>query len=132
MQVNRVDAGARRHYGVGDATWLAACGESDPGFTPQMDMQDPEDEAFDTVEPDEPALDGKDGTGPPPSATPNKHDREDLLGGEDSSEEPETRDEILQGLYDQLHRAKDSKSAEPIAKRSSKPGASQAALPSIF
>jgi tetratricopeptide (TPR) repeat protein len=93
----------------------ALAAESEPGFTPQMDMQDPEDEAFDTVEPDEPALGGKDGMGPQPSATPNKQDREDLLGGEESSEEPETRAEILQGLYDQLRRAKDSKSAESIS-----------------
>ena len=57
---------------------------------------------------------GKDGLGEAPSATPNKQDREDLLGGEEPILGPAARRQALNSLYDRLGAAKDAKAAEPI------------------
>jgi tetratricopeptide (TPR) repeat protein len=57
---------------------------------------------------------GKDGMGPAPEATPNKKDREDLLGGEAAPPDAAARAEALNALYDKLRAARDAKAAEPI------------------
>lgn len=57
---------------------------------------------------------GKDGLGPAPSPTPNKQDREDLLGGAAPLADPALRAEALNSLYDELRAADDAKAAEPI------------------
>lgn len=57
---------------------------------------------------------GKDGMGPAPSPTPNKQDREDLLGGDAPFADPALRKEALDALYDKLRAAPDAKAAEPI------------------
>lgn len=56
---------------------------------------------------------GKDGLGPAPSPTPNKQDREDLLG-DDAFPDAASRAEALDALYDKLRAARDAKAAEPI------------------
>jgi tetratricopeptide (TPR) repeat protein len=58
-------------------------------------------------------LPGKDGLGPAPSPTPNKQDREDLLGGADLGD-PAARKAVLARLYERLSKAPDQKAAEPI------------------
>jgi len=60
------------------------------------------------------ATPGKDGTGPAPSSTPNKEDRADVLDGEAPLADPASREEVLNGLYDELRAAKDAAAAEPI------------------
>jgi tetratricopeptide (TPR) repeat protein len=57
---------------------------------------------------------GKDGLGHPPSPTPNKQDREDLLGGAPSLPDAASRREALDALYDRLASVRDAKAAEPI------------------
>lgn len=57
---------------------------------------------------------GKDGLGPAPSPTPNKQDREDLLGGETPLADPALRAQALGTLYDKLRSARDAEAAEPI------------------
>ena len=60
------------------------------------------------------ATPGKDGTRPAPSSTPNKEDRADVLDGEAPLADPASREEVLNGLYDELRAAKDAAAAEPI------------------
>jgi tetratricopeptide (TPR) repeat protein len=62
----------------------------------------------------EPAPLGKDLTGPPPSSTPNKQDRSDILRNVPLGD-PAVRAEMLKELYAQLGSARDAKDAEPIA-----------------
>ena len=57
---------------------------------------------------------GKDGLGPAPSPTPNKQDREDLLGGDSPFADPAARAQALNTLYDELRSASDAEAAEPI------------------
>ena len=57
---------------------------------------------------------GKDLTGPPPSSTPNKQDRSDILGNVPLGD-PAVRAEMLKELYTQLSGARSAKDAEPIA-----------------
>ena len=57
---------------------------------------------------------GKDLSGPPPSSTPNKQDRSDILGNVPLGD-PALRAEILKELYTQLSGARSAKDAEPIA-----------------
>ncbi len=56
---------------------------------------------------------GKDGLGQPPSATPYKEDREDLLGAP-AFADPAERKRALAGLYEKLKTATDAKAALPI------------------
>src|SRR5262245_10782477 len=87
----------------------------EPGPSPQMDVEDPDDQSFDTGDPDEPEFQGKEGMGRPfARSAPNKDDREDLLGGEGSFDDPAARAITLDGLYDELRHAKSAKAAEPI------------------
>jgi tetratricopeptide (TPR) repeat protein len=53
-------------------------------------------------------------TGPPPSSTPNKQDRSDILGNVPLGD-PAVRAETLKELYTQLSGARSAKDAEPIA-----------------
>jgi tetratricopeptide (TPR) repeat protein len=62
----------------------------------------------------EEAPSGKDLSGPPPSSTPNKQDRSDILGSMPLGD-PALRAEILKELYTQLSGARSAKDAEPIA-----------------
>jgi tetratricopeptide (TPR) repeat protein len=90
--------------------------EPGPGLNPQMDIEDPDDQAFDGAEPEEPDPSTKDGIeAPPPVSTPNRQDREDLLGGEEPPTVPEIRAVTLNTLYERLRQAKDAKAAEPIS-----------------
>jgi regulator of sirC expression with transglutaminase-like and TPR domain len=57
---------------------------------------------------------GKDLSGPPPSSTPNKQDRSDILGTMPLGD-PALRAEVLKELYTQLSGARSAKDAEPIA-----------------
>ena len=56
---------------------------------------------------------GKDLTGPPPSSTPNKQDRSDILGNVPLGD-PAVRAEMLKELYTQLSGARSATDAEPI------------------
>jgi tetratricopeptide (TPR) repeat protein len=62
----------------------------------------------------EPPLPGKDFTGPPPSSTPSKEDRSDMLRHV-PLDDPAVRAELLKELYVRLSSAKTAKEAEPIA-----------------
>ena len=62
----------------------------------------------------EEAPSGKDLSRPPPSSTPNKQDRSDILGTMPLGD-PALRAEILKELYTQLSGARSAKDAEPIA-----------------
>jgi tetratricopeptide (TPR) repeat protein len=53
-------------------------------------------------------------TGPPPSSTPNKQDRSDILGNVPLGD-PAVRAEMLKELYTQLSGTRSAKDAEPIA-----------------
>jgi Flp pilus assembly protein TadD len=53
-------------------------------------------------------------TGPPPSSTPNKQDRSDILGNVPLGD-PAVRAEMLKELYTQLSGARSAKDAEPLA-----------------
>jgi tetratricopeptide (TPR) repeat protein len=75
-----------------------------------LDDLQPSDEAPADVLP----IPGKDGLGHPPSPTPNKQDREDLLGEQPSLPDAASRAEALGALYDKLASAGDAKAAEPI------------------
>jgi tetratricopeptide (TPR) repeat protein len=56
---------------------------------------------------------GKDFTGPPPSSTPSKQDRSDLLRNVPLGD-PAVRAELLKELYGQLRAARNATEAEPI------------------
>jgi tetratricopeptide (TPR) repeat protein len=62
---------------------------------------------------DEETPSGKDLSGPPPSSTPNKQDRSDILRNVPLAD-PAIRAELLKELYTQLSRARSAKDAEPI------------------
>lgn len=85
-----------------------------PQFSPQVEIEDPDDQAFDAGEPEDPEYQGREGMGRP-YARERKENRGDLLGGDDSSQDPEIRAITLDRLYDQLGSAKDEKSAEQIS-----------------
>jgi tetratricopeptide (TPR) repeat protein len=74
-----------------------------------LDIEDTYDAPLDAL-----PVPGKDGLGPAPSPTPNKQDREDLLGGEAPFPDAASRAEALEALYDKLRSARDAKAAEPI------------------
>jgi tetratricopeptide (TPR) repeat protein len=57
---------------------------------------------------------GKDVTGPPPSSTPKKEDRSDLLRNV-PLDDPAVRAELLNELYGRLGKARNATEAEPIA-----------------
>jgi hypothetical protein len=91
---------------------LAAEEELEPGIggVPSGDMLP------DSGEPEEggETPSGKDLSGPPPSSTPNKQDRSDILGNVPLGD-PAVRADILKELYMQLSGARSAKDAEPIA-----------------
>jgi tetratricopeptide (TPR) repeat protein len=84
---------------------------TEPGAGFQADVEDSESPELDASEP---AMPGKDGTGPAPASMPNKQDREDLLGGEAPLVDPTSRAQALNDLYGQLRSARDAAAAEPI------------------
>lgn len=57
---------------------------------------------------------GKDSSGPPPSSTPSKQDRSDLLRNVPLGDSA-VRAELLKELYGRLHAARNATEAEPIA-----------------
>ena len=83
---------------------------AEPGDRLEGGVEDSESRDRDGLEP---ALPGKDGTGQPFASTPNKEDREDLLGG-DAPLDPTSRAQVLSDLYAELHSARDAAAAEPI------------------
>jgi len=96
--------------GAGTMAVPQAVGAAEP--FPDQIWDDAEDEEFD--------LDGlgagdKDETGEtPPTSTPSKEDRADLLADEMPFDDPEVRTAVLKELYGQLRKAKDAAAAEPI------------------
>jgi tetratricopeptide (TPR) repeat protein len=89
---------------------------ADEELEPGIGDAPPSDMFPDSGDPEEggPAPSGKDLTGPPPSSTPNKQDRSDILGNVPLGD-PAVRAEMLKELYTQLSGARDAKAAEPIA-----------------
>lgn len=83
----------------------------------QLEPEDPQDETGDPADPDE-DLEPMPGqplpdSGPPPSASDDKNDGSEFAM--DLPPDPELRRKMLDELYARLGKAKDAKSAEPIA-----------------
>jgi tetratricopeptide (TPR) repeat protein len=96
---------------VASASYPGSLRAAEPGVRLPAGVEDSESRELDASEP---AMPGKDGTGPAPASAPNKQDREDLLGGEASPVDPTSRAQALDDLYGQLRSARDATAAEPI------------------
>lgn len=91
------------------ASWQAAATRDRLQIGAEESIDEPYDGPSDAL-----PVPGKDGLGPAPLPTPNKQDREDLLGGEAPFADQASRAEVLSALYAKLKTAPDAKAAEPI------------------